>query len=219
MLASQCASNGWAGKGFMGRPPRRIPPASGSATTQRLRGPRHPPRRTLHRPVLYLEPFEPGEIFGVDSDEHEPVGMSDGSDLPIRVWRGSAKSLETCPFATVPRRRDLVVGKDRKRRLYDVMEIGFKSGSALPPGQPTAAVGELVPHRRRDGALMAVLAEPPDDLRVGGLGGRRGYDARVQKIPKRHSETSRPTPFSRADAAKSSSRPTWSSECFLRKLL
>jgi hypothetical protein len=68
----------------------------------------------LHRPVLDLEPFEPSEIPGVDGDEYQSVGVSDGSDLPIRVWRGSAKSLETCSFATVPRRRDLVVGKDRK---------------------------------------------------------------------------------------------------------
>lgn len=66
---------------------------------------------------------------------------------------------------------------------------------------------------------VSVLLKPLQDLRVRALLHGRGDDARVEKIPKRHRETSRPMRFSRMEAAKSFSTPTSSSEYFLRKVL
>lgn len=170
-------------------------------------------------PVLDVEIFEAREIPGVDRDQDKSVGMSDRRDLSIGVWRGSAKSLETSSLFAMPHGGNLVIRKDWKCRVYDVVKIRLESGSALALGQPTAAVRELVPHRCRDGALMTVLVEPFDNLRVGNLGDGRGHDARVQKISKRQRETLRPRLLSRVDGTKSSSSPISSSECIVRKFL
>src|SRR5687767_3709396 len=118
----------------------------------------------------------------------------------------------------MPARGRLVVGQDRKRRLDDVAKIGFQRVLAPACGQAAPSERELMPDRRRDGAHFAVRFEPPNDLRMGNFRRRRGNDAGVQEVAQRHSETLRPAPLSRSEAAKSSSSPTSSSACLSRKL-
>ena len=163
-------------------------------------------------PVGHAKLFEPGEILDVERDQHESIGVSDRCDQSIGKRHWCAKAFETGTLVSMPRRSSLIVRKDRKRGLHDIMKIVFDGIAAFSSGEPPAAVYELVPHRRRNGAFMSVLVEPPEDVSIGGLGGWRGDDARVEQVPKRHKETFRPVPLSRMDAAKSSSRPISSSE-------
>jgi hypothetical protein len=53
-----------------------------------------------------------------------------------------------------------------------IPKIGFERIAPPARRQPPAAERELMPHRRRDCALMTVPAEPLDDLRVRDLGDR-----------------------------------------------
>jgi hypothetical protein len=100
-------------------------------------------------PVLDGDLSEASEVPGVQGDQYQLVDMGDRGDLAIDERRSPAECLETCSLMAVPRRRKLVIRKNWKRYLYDVVEIGFESNSALASWQPTAAVRELVPDRRR----------------------------------------------------------------------
>jgi len=71
-------------------------------------------RAVIPREARYLEPFKASEILSVDSDEYQAVGMSNRSDLPICVRRGSTQRLETCSLVAVPGGRNFIVRKDRE---------------------------------------------------------------------------------------------------------
>ena len=96
--------------------------------------------------------------------------MGDRRDLAIDRRRGSADRVKTCAFTRVPGGRRLVVRKHWKRSVHDVAQVGLERGAALAGRQSAATVRQFMPHRGRDGALVAVLGEAPDDEGVRGLG-------------------------------------------------
>ena len=54
-------------------------------------------------------------------------------------------------------------GRIGKRCVNHVPQVGFERATALASGEASATVGELVPHRCCDRALVTVLVELPDD--------------------------------------------------------
>src|SRR6185436_6093591 len=102
-------------------------------------------------------------------------------DLSVGERRGLPEALEPGALGAVPCGRRLVVRKDGKRGLHDIVEVVLYRVASLAPGEPPIAVRELVPDRRRDRALVTVLFKPLDDMSVGSFGNRCGDDARIEQ--------------------------------------
>ena len=93
------------------------------------------------------------------------------------------------------------------------MKMGFEGRPALPSGQPSATVGQLMPDWRRDRAFRTVLVQTRENGRMRPLRDWGRYDTCVEKVTERHTRTLRPVVLSRVEAAKSLSTPIASSEC------
>ena len=172
----------------------------------------------LSSPVLDLEFLEAGEVLRIGSDEHEPIHLGDRSDLAVNVWRWAAERFQTRALVAVPGCSNFVVRKDRKGITHDVVEIALKRDATSPPGQPTTAVREFVPHGGRNRARGPLVLESLEDSGIGRLRDRIRHDAGIQEITKGHSDTCRPGVLSRVEAT-SCSRPMSSKEYLSRKPL
>ena len=177
------------------------------------------PAGVSFRPVLDRQPFEAAEVLVICRRQHKPVHMGNRGDLTVDERRRPAARFKPRPLVAVPRRRRLVVRQNRKRSVHDVTEIGFERGPAPAFWQPPTPIRELVPDWRRNCALGTTLVQTLKNRRVRSLRDRGRNDARVQKISGRHRDTLRPVVLSRVEAAKSSSTPISSRECFSRNFL
>ena len=96
----------------------------------------------------------------IRGDEHESMYVGDGCDLAIDERCRRTERFKARPLLAMPRRRCLVVWQVGERPTHDLAEIGFKCCAPLAVWQPAAAIRELVPDRRRNCALGAVLVSP-----------------------------------------------------------
>ena len=140
-------------------------------------------------------------------------------DLTIDERRWSSQHFEPRSFVAVPRCRRLVVRQDRKRAVHDVTKIRLERGAPLAFWQSPTPIRQLVPDRRRNCALRAVLVETLENRRSRSLRYGRGNNARVEKIREFQRDTFRPVVLSRVEPAKSSSTPISRRECVLRNSL
>ena len=113
--------------------------------------------RLRRRPVLYLESREAPEMSYVRGDEYQSVYMGHSRDLSIDERRWPAQRFEACALLTVPGRSCFIVGQVRERPAHNVAKISFDRGAPLAFLEPPAAIRELVPDRRRNCALGAML--------------------------------------------------------------
>ena len=83
--------------------------------------------------------------------------MGNRCDLAINERCRRAERFEACPLLTMPCRRCLIVWQVGERPTHNVAEIGFQCRAPVAFWQSAAAIGQLVPDRRRDRALGAML--------------------------------------------------------------
>lgn len=65
-------------------------------------------------PGFHAETFEALEVAWIGSDQHEPMDIGDGGNLPIHKRGGPTDGFQARPFLSVPSGCCFVVRKDRK---------------------------------------------------------------------------------------------------------
>lgn len=114
------------------------------------------------RPVFDDEVSETVEVSNVRCHEDQVVDARDRGDLSVNVGLGLAEALLASSLDTVPVRGLRIIRQDRKGPANHVLQVRLQFLFPLPSGKARAAVGQLVPHDRRDRALLLPSGEHPD---------------------------------------------------------
>jgi hypothetical protein len=93
----------------------------------------------------------------VRGDEYQSVYMSHSRNLSIHKRRQLAQRFEARALLTMPGRSCLIVGQVGERLAHNVAKISFDRGAPLAWWETPTAIRELVPDRRRNCTLGAML--------------------------------------------------------------
>jgi hypothetical protein len=93
----------------------------------------------------------------VRGDEYQSVYMSHSRNLSIHERRRPTQRFEARALLTMPGRSCLIVGQVGERPAHNVTKISFDCGAPLACWETPTAIRQLVPDRRRNCALGAML--------------------------------------------------------------